>query len=231
MLYEPLKLSALNWKYQPVVYMTYGDTGRSLELTVDDASIITGATSASVNISRPDGTFYTITGTISSNKVTAECDQICTCVGRTGCTLVVTTSDGTVSSFPFVAHVFPNNGGASTPEQGISLSELRDDVDALEAKFPLATSDLADGSVTTAKLADGAVTTPKLADSAVTTDKLADSAVTTEKFSESATAPYSEQLVSSVLGRDITIRSVFSQSSSREETSLTFSYSLPRSMV
>lgn len=45
-------------------------------------------------------------------------------------------------------------------------------LDALQAKFPVSGSDLADGSVTTGKLADKSVTAEKLADGAVTLESL-----------------------------------------------------------
>lgn len=55
-----------------------------------------------------------------------------------------------------------------------NFTNLNTDITTLNAKFPVATANLADNAVATAKIADGAVSTAKIADGAVTAAKTAD---------------------------------------------------------
>lgn len=57
-------------------------------------------------------------------------------------------------------------------------------IDALEAKFPVDTADIAADAITAAKIDDGAVETAALADGSVTNAKLASDAVTTSKIAD-----------------------------------------------
>lgn len=121
---QTITLRAANYLYVPEIKMVYGDTGRELDMTIIDYTIPAGAT-AEVKIHRPNGTFYAIPCTIASQVVTCECDQIVTQVGNVGCTLTVTESDGTVSSYPFIVYVFSDNAGdPQVAEQGVSIGEL-----------------------------------------------------------------------------------------------------------
>ena len=69
-----------------------------------------------------------------------------------------------------------------TAFDGVNTVEVA--LDALENRFPVSSSDIGTGAVTTAKLADGAVTTDKLPSSAVTGAKIANSTITSDKLAD-----------------------------------------------
>lgn len=168
-IHQALALNAGDYTYIPVIYMVYGDTGRFLDMTINDYTIPASST-AEVKIHRPNNTFYAITATISGQTVTCECDQMLTEVGITNCTLSILSSGEVVSSFPFRTIVLPDNyGDPSVTEQGISLEQMVQDISDLQDKFPVDTPDIADGAVTTPKLADASVTVPKLSDTVLDT--------------------------------------------------------------
>ena len=64
-------------------------------------------------------------------------------------------------------------------------------IDAVEAKFPVDTNDIADDAITAAKIDDGAVETATLASASVTNEKLATDAVTTSKIADN-TIPFTK---------------------------------------
>lgn len=121
---QVMNLRAADFLYVPEKQMVYGDTGRELNMTIIDYTIPAGST-AEVRIHRPDNTYYAIPCTISSQIVTCECDQMLTAVGTVGCTLTVTETDGTVSTFPFNVYVFSDNAGdPQVAQQGVSIGDL-----------------------------------------------------------------------------------------------------------
>ncbi|HWL44543.1 MAG TPA: hypothetical protein VNQ73_16505 [Ilumatobacter sp.] len=62
------------------------------------------------------------------------------------------------------------------------INDNETDIAALEARFPVAGSNLANDAVTTAKLADSSVTSAKIADGTIATTDLANGAVSTAKI-------------------------------------------------
>ena len=173
---QRLSLSAKSWKYPPTIPMVYGDTSRVLYIDGIDFDV-NDFTAGLLNIARPDGTFYGITGTAipAEHVFSFECDQICTQMGKTQCTLQLTDADGIVSTFYFYVRVVSNSSGTPVPQQGISLALLQSEILALQDRFPVIPADISDGAVITSKLLNGAVTTQKLADAVLDLMLISDS--------------------------------------------------------
>ena len=192
---QEIILSASSFAYPKMIQSVYGDTDRILRMSFSDYTIPGGAT-AVLNIHRPDATFYSIACTIGTNYAECAQDQILTRLGVVSCSLEFTASGKVLSSFPFFVEVIDNNKGADpSPQSGISIYEIYNDLVTLLQKFPITSADLADGAVNTNKIGAGAVTTPKLADEAVTTPKIANGAVKTENLDPDTIAPAAMRLV------------------------------------
>lgn len=118
----------------PAVSAVYGDTGRQVEMEIKDYTFPGGT--AVLSIHRSNGTYYQIPVTISAGKFYAELDQALTEIGDQNATLTTTETDGTVSSFPFVIHVLPNNdGNPQVSEQGYSFAEIAETVEKLKSSL------------------------------------------------------------------------------------------------
>lgn len=123
---QTIHLNSNSFRLFPLVYMVQNDTGRELEMILDDFTL-SGSETGTVAIKRSDGSYYSITATIdaASNSFTAEMDQALTQPGYTDCQLKVTDSnDDVISSYTFRIMVQPSTDGVSTEQLGVSPEEL-----------------------------------------------------------------------------------------------------------
>ena len=128
---QNITLSANNYTVPPVVHGVYKDTDRALVITFSDFTLASSDT-AKLYVERPDGVLKNQSGTVnySDNQVTVELDNALTQVGPNRCTLEITRSSNTVSSFPFITMCHENarygSGGGTGPTGTINISENGD---------------------------------------------------------------------------------------------------------
>ena len=115
-------------KHEPVqiAYAVQNDTGRTLKMVIDDATLGSGSTGV-LSFKRSDGSAYNQSATLAlaDNAFTADVTQGCTQSGTTECQLKVTASSKVVSSYTFLLMVQPDVYGLDPVSQlGYDIDDL-----------------------------------------------------------------------------------------------------------
>lgn len=114
---QTIHLHAGDMGVTPMIHAVQGDTGRILSLVLEDYTLISG-TSATCWFTRPDGSKYSKSGTISVtyNTVTVDLSAqggALTQVGSVKSQLVLTYSGAVVSTFDFIIVVEESEAGTA----------------------------------------------------------------------------------------------------------------------
>lgn len=123
---QEINLTQNTFELFPTVYAVQNDTGRELQMNVQDRTLAATDT-ATVAVNRSDGSYYTIEATIdtASNSATADISQALTQPGKTLCQLKITdASDLIVSSYTFCIMVQPSTDGVPEEQLGVSVQDL-----------------------------------------------------------------------------------------------------------
>lgn len=115
-------------KHEPVqiAYAVQNDTGRTLEMVIDDETLASGSTGV-LSFRRSDGSAYNQSATLAlaDNAFTADITQGCTQSGTTECQLKVTASSKKVSSYTFLINVQEDVYGLDpVSQQGYDIDDL-----------------------------------------------------------------------------------------------------------